>query len=480
MKLCLFIGLLVISGHPLRSQNQIIGRPKATQISRSGFCVQWNLANNNILSAGVKWGKTPDMEFGTAKATYREKQCSFIVSHAKPAELYWIQPFIVVTSSKSTPDTLYYRKKPEVFITQSNSSGDIKVYFTKPVDTSVATGKYAVSLPNAIDDTLVAYINRAKKSIDLAVYNFASSPELADAAGALNRAYQRGVKIRVVYGKATNTAINQLDSNIGKQQTKESSALMHNKFWIFDVDSPENAIVWTGSTNYTEQQLSIDANNVIIMQDQSVAKTYLIEFNEMFGSEGLQPHAKKAKFSSKKTDNTPHYLKIGNSLMEVYFSPSDHTNNRILEAVHECDKELYGMFFYFTQEKLAEAILDGYNNKHVKTNIILSSSSFSTPETRAYLDCLGEDFKEKSPKESGIIHHKTLIGNPNFPQAQPFIVTGSHNWTASADKKNDENTIILYNDLIANLYFQEFSARWKQGVVVGKTKTKSKQYHQIK
>ena len=56
--------------------------------------------------------------------------------------------------------------------TSSSTSGFIRVYFNNPVDTSVATGEKAGYLHYAIDDTLIAYINRAKYTIDIAIYSF--------------------------------------------------------------------------------------------------------------------------------------------------------------------------------------------------------------------------------------------------------------------------------------------------------------------
>ncbi|HXP53063.1 MAG TPA: T9SS type A sorting domain-containing protein, partial [Bacteroidia bacterium] len=41
--------------------------------------------------------------------------------------------------------------------------------------------------------------------------------------------------------------------------------------------------------------------------------------------------------------------------------------------------------------------------------------------------------------------------------SDPLVLTGSHNWTASANSNNDENTIIIHNDTIANLYYQSFA-----------------------
>ncbi|MCP4075596.1 MAG: hypothetical protein GY744_05380, partial [Gammaproteobacteria bacterium] len=40
--------------------------------------------------------------------------------------------------------------------------------------------------------------------------------------------------------------------------------------------------------------------------------------------------------------------------------------------------------------------------------------------------------------------------------ANPVAITGSHNWSASAESINDENTLIVYDANIANQFHQEF------------------------
>ncbi len=42
------------------------------------------------------------------------------------------------------------------------------------------------------------------------------------------------------------------------------------------------------------------------------------------------------------------------------------------------------------------------------------------------------------------------------------MITGSQNWTSSAEQLNDENTLIIHNVGIAGQYLQEFIARYKE------------------
>lgn len=60
--------------------------------------------------------------------------------------------------------------------------------------------------------------------------------------------------------------------------------------------NPADAIVWTGSTNWDEEQINSDVNNVIIFQDQTLAQAYTTEFNQMWGGTGLSPNLTNSKF----------------------------------------------------------------------------------------------------------------------------------------------------------------------------------------
>ena len=53
------------------------------------------------------------------------------------------------------------------------------------------------------------------------------------------------------------------------------------------------------------------------------------------------------------------------------------------------------------------------------------------------------------------MHNRLLVDNFNA-SSDPIILTGSHNWSASAENRNDENTIIVHDKTIADQYYQAF------------------------
>lgn len=57
------------------------------------------------------------------------------------------------------------------------------------------------------------------------------------------------------------------------------------------------------------------------------------------------------------------------------------------------------------------------------------------------------------------LHHKYMILDARVPR-RGTVITGSANWSAAANNSNDENTLFIFCDRIANQYVQEFYARF--------------------
>ena len=50
----------------------------------------------------------------------------------------------------------------------------------------------------------------------------------------------------------------------------------------------------------------------------------------------------------------------------------------------------------------------------------------------------------------------------NFPNSDPIVLTGSHNWSNNAENNSDENTLIIHDHTTANIYLQEFTKRFNE------------------
>ena len=152
------------------------------------------------------------------------------LSGLNAGEITWVQAFSVNESDTAKSAVVS-------FATISNSSGNMIAYFNSPVDISYSTGVDAVYLYEAIDDTLISYINRANYTIDFTIYNFNNSG-ISNISDALIAATERGVRVRVIgCGTTANLGINELIGTdvhvlIGPDEYNRDG-IMHNKFVIF-------------------------------------------------------------------------------------------------------------------------------------------------------------------------------------------------------------------------------------------------------
>jgi phosphatidylserine/phosphatidylglycerophosphate/cardiolipin synthase-like enzyme/DNA/RNA endonuclease YhcR with UshA esterase domain len=440
--------------------------PQISEITTAGFQIKWETDSASTTEAF--YGHTPALELGQLNSAEDSTKHTIIVTGADPSTLFYMQPFSV-----RGEDTA--RAALQVYVTQSESSGDMTCYFNLDVDNSVSTGVDAITLDNTIDDTLIAYIDRAKYSIDMAIYHY-DLYNISNISEALNNAHDRGVTVRVVYQASdegdeayiVNEDIGLLNEEIGKIESKTGGdyGIMHNKFLIFDAYSadPNDALVWTGSTNFTDNQLHYDANNVIIIQDQSLALAYTLEFNEMFGSDGDQPVDSLAKFGPDKSDNTPHEFIIGGHRVECYFSPSDGTTKHIKSGIESSDYDLEIACMLITRSELGRAIA-AQSSSGVSTKVLENVyDQWNEYVADIIINELDENFKTNG--EGGNMHHKYMIVDQSNNSSDPFVLTGSHNWTSAAENNNDENTLIIHNPVVVNQYYQDFTARFNNGAYV--------------
>lgn len=440
------------------SSINFVSPPVVSNLSTSGFTIE--LETDIEGTTEMLYGHTADLELGHLQVPGTGIQHSYTISDAAPSRLFYIKPFSVSGEDTAVITT-------QVYITQSVSGGDMKAYFNRSVNNTVSLGSDAVTLDHAIDDTLISYIDRAQESIDFTIYNF-NNQDISNISEALNAAHSRGVEVRVVYDiNQTNFGTDELNSAIGKIASPINDypnyGIMHNKFVVFDAlsDDPDLPVVWTGATNFTDGQINVDPNNVIIIQDKSLAMAYRLEFNEMFGSQGAQPDADSSRFGPDKLDDTPHEFIIGGKRVECYFSPSDNTHAKILKTIQSADKDLSIATMLITKSDIAYAIRDRHDAGVSARVLVNDEASCTEPVVTTLREALQENFKVNG--EAGIMHHKYMIVDQSDPESDPLLLTGCHNWSSSAQLRNDENTLIIHDQTMANIYYQEFVSRFAAG-----------------
>src|SRR5512138_600606 len=234
--------------------------------------------------------------------------------------------------------------------TSVNVSGDWwEVYFTDPVHVNDPA-----NWQNSIEGRLIEKINAAQTSIHIASFEFNLTP----VAEALIAAKQRGVDVRWVTDDESGLEADEepdrgqfamLQSAGIEVRSDDRSALMHNKFWIFD-----ERTVWTGSTNITENGVFKQDNNTIVIQSPELAAIYEREFQEMW--DGQFGPTSPSQLSNQA-------VMINGSGIAVIFTPEDSAiEQAIIPLVNSATKSIRFLAFSFTDYPLAEAMIKRSQN----------------------------------------------------------------------------------------------------------------------
>jgi phosphatidylserine/phosphatidylglycerophosphate/cardiolipin synthase-like enzyme len=218
------------------------------------------------------------------------------------------------------------------------------------------------------------------------------------------------------------------------------SALMHNKFWIFD-----RKTVWTGSTNITVNGMLHNNNNVIVIESPELADIYEREFAEMWAG----------KFGPKSPSTLDaQTLTIDGTPIQVLFAPEDKVASHLVPLIEQAQKSIRFMAFSFTHPGLGDAVLARAKAGVDVRGIFETRGSETKYSELPALYCAHVPVRQDG--NPATFHHKVFVIDDKM------VITGSFNFTDNADQSNDENVIIVTHSGIAAQYLQEFERRWAE------------------
>lgn len=337
----------------------------------------------------------------------------------------------------------------------------IKCYFNYPVNTSISSGANAAYLNGSFPDTIAAYINRAKYSVDICLYNYTavSSSKVRKIANAVNAAATRGVVVRWIYNgtdDTNNTGLVFVNSSVQKLASPNySTYIMHNKFMVIDVNAPDSndAVAMTGSYNWSDQQTFGDVNNIVFINSKQVALAFYNEFNKMWGSTGPAPDVVNSKFSIYKTSSAQTRFDVGGTIVEVYFSPKDALGSRLQNTIYTANYDMFFGIYAFTDMNIANLIKSKYN-AGVNARGIIDEFGLSSNGYDILSPVMGSNLLLFSGND--LYHNKAMLIDALNPESDPQVFTGSFNWTFQGQSSNDENAVVIHDAAVANQYYQSF------------------------
>jgi phosphatidylserine/phosphatidylglycerophosphate/cardiolipin synthase-like enzyme len=314
----------------------------------------------------------------------------------------------------------------------------LKIYFTNPNPPD--------EVGQGIDNYVVPEVSNAQRTIDVTSFDL----NLPSFVNALIAAQQRGVQVRVVYdGKNGNQKLDAAQSPTGQdfdavQAMKDagiqlvdggrSNGLMHDKIILID-----DKILFMGSWNMSYNDTFRNNNNLLEITDPTLVANYQAKFNELFVNKQFGTHATVGA-------QTPQMTIEGDQVLN-YFSPVDDVMNKLVGLVNNAQSSIRFMAFTYTDKDLSSAMISRFQNGVDVEGVIENRGA--SQGALVPLACAKVPVKVDGNKYT--MHHKVIIIDNSI------VITGSFNFTKTADTANDDNVIVFHDPAVAQQYLDEFN-----------------------
>ena len=151
-------------------------------------------------------------------------------------------------------------------------------------------------------------------------------------------------------------------------------------------------------------------------------------------------------------------------VVQACFSPKGNCSNHIIRELQGAEREILVAVYAFTSREIAWALVQA-KQRGINVQVLLDQEfdRESKYSKGSFLKKQGLKVRRtsglsKGDKKKGLMHQKFAVIDSRI------VLTGSYNWTASAENFNHEN-LLLFRDAgpLAGEYRQQFFRLWEKG-----------------
>jgi phosphatidylserine/phosphatidylglycerophosphate/cardiolipin synthase-like enzyme len=328
--------------------------------------------------------------------------------------------------------------------------------------------------PAQIAGQLAEFLNAAKTSLHIAIYDFRLSDVTAGAVvNALRSRAAAGVDVRIVYdaGKlqvgfpesgadpappGTADFVHRIGDKV--QSTRITGGdpkipkLMHHKYIIRDGKTPA-AAVWTGSTNFTDDSWSLQENNIVRIDSPELCAYYETDFSELWDKGDIATTGAHDVGT----------VSVGGTQIKVAFSPGEgrSIDLDVAHLIRSARNRLKMGSMLITSGGILGALSDVLQKGHLaefggiydETQMASVVEQWKTGPSAWKIPVFQDVAAKLAGKRStpytptskhDFMHNKVVV-------ADDAVVTGSYNLSHSATE-NAENILVIHDRELADRY----------------------------
>jgi len=157
-----------------------------------------------------------------------------------------------------------------------------------------------------------------------------------------------------------------------------------------------------------------------------------------------------------------HFFLISIAKTEVYFSLYDNPQKAIIANINQAQAFINIAMYTFTDKEIALALINA-RERDVKVRVYLDRSQVGSPYSVSSL-LVQQGLKLRISTNNYIMHNKFAIIDNRL------LLTGSYNWTFSANHRNDENLLAIDDSEVIKRYQNQFVNLWMNKYSLERTK----------
>jgi phosphatidylserine/phosphatidylglycerophosphate/cardiolipin synthase-like enzyme len=153
-------------------------------------------------------------------------------------------------------------------------------------------------------------------------------------------------------------------------------------------------------------------------------------------------------------------------VLKVCFSPNERCTDAIVQAIDEAKYEILVQAYYFTSAPIAEALIRAHNRTPSVNVRVLMDRDCAEGANKG--GCKAPDLRNEGIQVRIDVRHKKAHNKVMIIDGRT-VITGSFNFTGSAETANAENLLFLRDTGITARYRDNWDRHWDQAEVMPPT-----------
>jgi len=140
---------------------------------------------------------------------------------------------------------------------------------------------------------------------------------------------------------------------------------------------------------------------------------------------------------------------------EVFFSPNGGCMSRLVHWIDSANSSVHVLIYSFTLDEVGKALVSALH-RGIDVKVVFEKDQISQYSEYGTLRAVGVPVKNDT--NSALMHDKIAIVDGNI------VLTGSYNWSSTAEERNNENLLVIRDPTLAQRFEAEFQRIWRESV----------------